>query len=587
MRTDEITSATRASDRRDQDTGPGPGTVTRVPNRVWSALMLAGWAGQVAIRVWSTWRQAMPSLTPDETGYLIGARVLAGGTSADLSGNGLYRAGYSLLISPVYWLTDDPHLVYRLVVLLNCLISSAVFPLAYALSRRLSLPRAAAGALAFACALLPAVVYYVQFAMADAVLPVVVLGWLLLTHRWISDGRLRYGIAAGALASYAYAVHSRGTVILLVHAGLLGVVLLRRGATRRDVAVAAQVMATTAALAWAINHWLQSRVYPGGILSMSDYLVDRLTSVDGLVWTLSLTAGQVWYLITATWGLAGLGLLALTSTVISRTAPPAIRTMAAIVLAVVLGVALGSSAALPDEHSVNNFFYGRYLACVAPVLFAIGAAVLHLRRTRLPRAFAATAAGAMLCGGIASLYAGERLTAYPYLKFNFPEISALTRQWSSLHVGQATAGAILLLALVIAITATTGRESTILTATALAFLNFAAVIVVTLNISWPMAASTRAAADLTDAGISSDDRIAIDRNGVNFRIWMLHAFQAPWHPITPMRPTDPTSLPSETTLVIVPRSPGTSERSSWPAAPAAWHPVLARDSWVAWRPASR
>jgi hypothetical protein len=538
--------------------------------------MLAGWAGQVAVRVWSTWRQAMPSLTPDEAGYLIGARVLAGGASADLSGNGLYRAGYSLLISPVYWLTDDPHLVYRL-----------VFPLAYVLLRRLSLPRTAAGALAYASALLPAVVYYVQFAMADAVLPVVVLGWLLLTHRWISDGRLRYGIAAGALASYAYAVHSRGTVILLVHAGLLGVVLLRRGAARRDVAVAAQVVATTAALAWALNHWLQARVYPGGILSMSDYLVDRLTSIDGLAWTLSLTAGQIWYLITATWGLAGLGLLALISTVIRRTAPPPIRTMAAIVLAVVLGVALGSSAALPDEHSVNNFFYGRYLACVAPLLFAAGTAVLHLRRTRLPRAFAATAAAAVLCGGIASLYAGDRLTAYPYLKFNFPEISALTRQWSSLHVGQATAGAILLLALVIAIAATTGRESTILAAAALALLNLAAVVVVTLNISWPMAANTRAAADLTDAGISRDDRIAVDRNGVNFRIWMLHAFQAPWQPIASMRPNDPASVPSGTTLVIVPRSPGASGMSSWPSAPAGWRPVLTRDNWVAWRPASR
>src|SRR5699024_10091913 len=151
---------------------------------------------------------------PDESGYLLGARVLAGGAAGDLSGRTFYPAGYSLLTAPAFWFSDDARTVYHLVLGMNALAGAALTPPAYVALRRFAVPRPHAYALAGAAALLPGVLYYAQFALSDAVLPVVVLGWLLLVHAWIATGRPVPAAGASLLAAYASAVHSRGLVVL-------------------------------------------------------------------------------------------------------------------------------------------------------------------------------------------------------------------------------------------------------------------------------------------------------------------------------------------------------------------------------------
>jgi hypothetical protein len=47
----------------------------------------------------------VPLATPDESAYLIAARVFAGGGPANFSYSTLYPAGYPLLITPVFWFT--------------------------------------------------------------------------------------------------------------------------------------------------------------------------------------------------------------------------------------------------------------------------------------------------------------------------------------------------------------------------------------------------------------------------------------------------------------------------------------------------
>ena len=59
----------------------------------------------VALRVWFSRAQTVPLANPDESAYLIAARVLAGGPTADFSYSTLYQGGYPLLITPVFWFT--------------------------------------------------------------------------------------------------------------------------------------------------------------------------------------------------------------------------------------------------------------------------------------------------------------------------------------------------------------------------------------------------------------------------------------------------------------------------------------------------
>jgi hypothetical protein len=212
----------------------------RRASRRWVALLVAGWLCQAGLRAWFGRMQVLPLANPDETAYLIAARVLAGGPGADLSGSTLYPGGYPLLITPVYWFTSNPATVYHAVLMINAAISAAILPLGYLACRRLGLDRPAAYGVATVAALVPAGFFYSQYAMTDAVFPVITLAWLLATHSWLtaSGARSRYAAAAGSalLAGFAYMTHSRGLVLLVGYAAVGAFIAWRAGECQRGAA---------------------------------------------------------------------------------------------------------------------------------------------------------------------------------------------------------------------------------------------------------------------------------------------------------------------------------------------------------------
>ena len=70
-------------------------------------------------------------------------------------------------------------------------------PLAYVGGRRLGLGRPAAYAAAAVTALLPAGFFYSEYAMTDAIFPVLVLAWLLGVHSWLTAGPCGAGTRRG------------------------------------------------------------------------------------------------------------------------------------------------------------------------------------------------------------------------------------------------------------------------------------------------------------------------------------------------------------------------------------------------------
>ena len=81
--------------------------VSRPARWSWALLLTAGWLFQTALRLLLVRGQTVPLVVPDESAYLIAARVLAGGPAADFSYSTLYQGGYPLLIAPVYWFTSN------------------------------------------------------------------------------------------------------------------------------------------------------------------------------------------------------------------------------------------------------------------------------------------------------------------------------------------------------------------------------------------------------------------------------------------------------------------------------------------------
>lgn len=113
-------------------------------------LVVAGGLTQVAVRLLLARWQGRPAAYPDEAGYLLAARWLAGGPGGDLSGSTFYQGGYPLLLIPAFWLSHDPATCYRIAIGIGALVGATVFPLGYVALRRMDLARAVAYPLALA-----------------------------------------------------------------------------------------------------------------------------------------------------------------------------------------------------------------------------------------------------------------------------------------------------------------------------------------------------------------------------------------------------------------------------------------------------
>jgi hypothetical protein len=561
--------------------------------RHWGLLLLVGWAVQVAVRLWLAAGQTMPVATPDEAGYLFAARVLTGGPEADMSYGTVYRGGYALLLLPAFWIADEPITVYRICLVINALISSALLPLAYLTLRRMRLSRGWSYAVGHVTALLPSVVFYSEFVLTDAVLPVAVFGWLLLTHAWLTappeTSRVRvtlYGASAAMVVAYVYASHTRGVILIVVQAGLMAAAVLFRWRDWRTTGVAAAALGAVAGAGALLNAALLPRLYPGGDNNLGGNLERRLTSLDGYGWVLSLGTGQVWYQIVATGGIAGIGLVTVAVLAVRRGTPPRMRALALAVLATIAGIAFATSAALPVEWRIGNYVYGRYLACVTPVLFAVGAAVL-LRATlrTVLWAAAATVTLAVLTASVVQWYAGDLLSRYTYTRFDFPETSFLTWNWTEFHLWRATLAGMVLLGLAV-LTARLPRQGRAALVALLVAVNLAAVTTATTQISRPLVQGLTAYTDLRDkTDLEAQRSIALDWN-VPWTVRLAQFYWA-WDSKGTLFDARWTPAPRDVDLVVLAWPKGVPAEQTWRDAPDGWRIVDSRRTpegdWVAWR----
>jgi hypothetical protein len=569
-------------------------------------LVGAGWLCQVGLRIWFSRMQTFPLVEPDESAYLIAARVLAGGPATSFSGSTtLYQGGYPLLITPVFWFLHNPVSVYRAVLIINAAVSAALMPLAYVTGRRLGLGRPAAYGVATATALLPAGFFYAEYAMADAIFPVLVLAWLLATHSWLtaSSSRGQYAAAVGAalLAGYAYAVHSRGDVIVAGFVAVGALVAWRRLAPRGTVVAAALALAASVGAGWLMDRYLSSVLYLQGTRSLSSQAESRLLSVRGAIHVFEMAAGQMWRLVLDSWGLAGVGLIAATAVIVRRGTRADLRIMGALGVAVTLVIACVAPAALPSSQS-QTWASGRYLDGLIVTFFVVGVVVLLRASARTILLCAAGTAGlAVLTGFIVVVYAGSslRTRGWPW-GFDFGEPAVLTQDWSRAGVWMATAVALTLLAVWV-LTALAAHHwhgvdlASMVRVPVLmrgaCTLGIAAVSLVALaQLTSRVSQATeptrapRTTGFVAASGLKPGDQIAVASN-LNYWVRVPQAFEVWWTKLEFFNPGRP--LPAGTTVVETGWPTGQPARTGWPQAPTGWRIAASNQAtgWVVWRKA--
>ena len=565
--------------------------------RRWGLLLIAGWLVQAGLRAWLSRSQVVPLAAPDESAYLIAARVLAGGVPANFSYSTLYPVGYPLLITPVFWFTHNPVTVYHAVLVINAAISAAVMPLGYLACRRLRLDRPAAFGVAMVAALLPAALFYSQYAMTDAIYPVVVLGWLLATRSWLTARSVRgqYAAAIGSalLAGYAYAVHSRGAVMVAGYVVVGALVAWRRLVPRGTALAAAAALCLPLGAGALLNRYLSSTMYPVGPRTLAGEALIRLHSVHGVVFVLEMAAGQLWRFVLDSWGVAGLGLAAAVVVVFRRGARTDVRIMAGLAAGVTLVTVGVSPAGLPPTQP-QAWASGRYLDGVLIAFFLVGAAVLLQADRRLIIVYAACVVPpTVLAMIVVGAYAGGSVpTAGFGAAFVFAEPAVLTQDWTTASVWAATAVTFALLAAwVTAVLAADrwggrlARQWRAVVLAGLAAVSLVAVLQMTSHIS--RAGTPRQEANtiglLTGSGLKPGEHLAVG-TGTSWASWMPQAYEIPWAQLESFSPGRQPP-PADATVVEVRWPSGGPAQASWPQAPAGWRVVASdrTDNWVAWR----
>ena len=589
------------SDARAGTDGGGAG---RRSARRWGLLLVAGWLVQAGLRAWLSRMQVVPLANPDETAYLVTARLLAGGPGADFSGSTLYQVGYPLLITPVYWFTHNPVTVYRTVLLINAAIGALLMPLAFVAGRRLGLGRPAAYGAAALTGTVPAGLFYSEYAMTDAIFPVIVVAWLLCVHSWLTapSVRGRYAAAVGSalLAGYAYAVHLRGLVIVIAYVACGVFIFWRRLAPRWTALAAGATLLGVVGVGWALDRYLAGALYPEGARSLTAQMATKMANVHGAINVFEMAAGQMWRLVLDSWGIAGLGLVAAAAVIVRRGVRTDLRVMAALAVAVTVVTACTAPAALPPDQS-QTWASGRYLDGMIVTFFLAGVVVL-LRASRrdILRGFAGVVAPTVVAAVVVAVYAGSSLPTNGFgYSFNFAEAAVLTQNWNQASVALATGVALGLLGVVVlGVLVARGwgaaRWWAVARLTVLAgCLGFAAIMTVNLVALTQMTGHVSQAANAAQetettglvamSGLKPGEHIAI-ASDVSWELWEPLAYEVPWASLQFFNPSG--APPADAAVVEVPwPSGGHGAQAIRPKAPAGWRIVAENQSegFIVWR----
>jgi len=168
----------------------------------------------VCIHIFLGIRMQQPHIFADELGYLGNARYFAGGSMPNILSHS-YHFGYSLFIVWPFLVTNNPFLIYKLVIITNSFLLSALFLISFFISKKIFNKNINESlAISFITCLYPPYLMQSNFAWSEsAIIPLFAL-LLLASYSYINKPSIVNAIFLGVLTSFLYTVHPR-TILLL------------------------------------------------------------------------------------------------------------------------------------------------------------------------------------------------------------------------------------------------------------------------------------------------------------------------------------------------------------------------------------
>ena len=319
-----------------------------------------------------------PSFPFDEIVLLQYAKFLAGnGMTTPPRGAGYFPA-WSFFMAPVWWVTEDPQVAYRLAIGIGVIAALVtIWPLARLVTRiGLSMPQAVV--VASIVMSLPARTVQSGYVTSEKLLFLVLVGTMLAAVRYWERPTILRAVVFALVAAALAATHARAAALLIACVIWLLCMMLR---SWRSSLVGLAVLAPLGYLAfWSgglMNQFL------GGGFSQGSKLVDNyLESRPSII--LRAVIGQAWEQTAGSFGLVAVGLVVLLVLVWRELRHERAIGPVCLLGAMLLGVVVLSIGQWSNEYAMYHaewrrldaWLYGRYIDPVASLLVALGLGVL-------------------------------------------------------------------------------------------------------------------------------------------------------------------------------------------------------------------
>jgi len=336
--------------------------------------------------VYVAWGSTAPVFYTDEVGYIANAQLMAGiGEPRDFSASSYY-IGWSVLLVPLWWITQDPQQVYVGAVGLSVLCGIAIVaPLTW-IARWFGVSTPWAVVAASAVAVAPARIVMSNFGLAENFIALLIACAVVAAIRFSERQSMGRAATLAAIASYLFLTHARTAPVLIATALWIVVATWRQWKT---LLVSAAVAALIAIPGFLVYRSLVPLMYEPGV-DREERGFTRLLELDPFA-ALTATIGQLWYALAAWYGFAVLALIVIAVTTVReiRARKPALATWASLVFLGILAVSVVWIAAAIDrgDPRLDIYAYGRYLDSALAILALVGIAISV---TRMSRRLAAT-----------------------------------------------------------------------------------------------------------------------------------------------------------------------------------------------------
>lgn len=321
-----------------------------------------------------------PSTRPDELSYLLNGRVLTGHNETPLPGvRAFYQAGYSMVTAVGALFGASIEVQFRISLLLNMFFVLLTGLALYALmTRHFSISTRWAALVAASISVAPSVAAYSLFAYAESLSRLLIAVVVLLVFEISVSPTVFKMFATGAVGAFLPVVHGRFVLLLpLTVLAMIGVALFTQPRRYKPLVAGLSTFVVVYLTFDQLNMYLRNDLYVASV-GKEDRILERMTTLSEWPSILRSAAGQMWYLVSTSYGLAFVGLAVLTLAVWQHLSKRSWREAipAMYVIGVLGAVALTSSVQLAYVTRPDHLIYGRYVEAVSPVLVAIACAAL-------------------------------------------------------------------------------------------------------------------------------------------------------------------------------------------------------------------